>query len=71
MGIGSIRVDGKGDLYTGCYFNDTHGGCTIEMWDNETDSNISMNISVSTCIELRNYLNLYIERYVNCIDEDV
>ncbi len=71
MGIGSIQVVGKGDPFTGCEFNDSHGGCGVVMWDNETDSNISMNISVDTCIQLRNYLNLYIERYVNCIDEDV
>lgn len=70
MGIGAVDVEGKGDTAVGCTFADTHGGCTIEMWDNETDVNILHDLSVTTCIKLRNYLNVYIERYANCIDED-
>ena len=69
MGIGSVEIKDKGDSYTGCIVRDGPTSCTADVWDNEQDVLVSLNMSVEECIKLRNFLNLYIECYANCIDE--
>lgn len=71
MGIGYVGIKDKPiDSYTGCTVSDTAGGCSIEMWDNSTNHRTYLSMSVTTCVELRNFLNLYIESYANNIDEE-
>lgn len=71
MGIGSLMLEDKfkNSFSAGCV-DDVQSGCRIELWDNEFEPTaITITMNILTCVELRNYLNSYIENYINIIDE--
>lgn len=65
MGIGSVilRDIDSTDSYMGCIVKDGPTGCTIEMWDNLTEKSMEYSIGIDDCIDLRDFLNKYIEYY--------
>lgn len=66
MSIGGIMIKNiDPESYTGCSVDDSASGCLLWMWDNYTETECKVTLSVPSCIELRNYLNRYIEAYVN------
>ena len=69
MSIGYVDILDKGGSCVGCTVRDGPTSCTVDMWDNERGGRIALDMSVTECIKLRNFLNLYIEAYANCIDE--
>jgi len=72
MGIGGLMLDDKWEnSFVGCSVDDTQSGCRIELRDNEhLPTEISLTLTTERCIELRNYLNRYIEAYVNTGADD-
>lgn len=71
MGIGFVilkDVDNT-DSYMGGIVRDGPTGCTIELWDNLTDTSMEYSIGINDCIDLRNFLDKYIDYYKDSNDE--
>lgn len=69
MGIGTLTLDGKDeDSQSFIELLDTHGGLTIYI--HQCYEKLGIDLKASEAIEVRDYLNKYIQRYESLLEGD-